>query len=492
MIDLLGRRRTARAALVLILAAVALAARAQGALAQSASALPLEIDRAQELARRGSDEVRARQAAAEAALRAVDAARANFFPKLSGSVSGAYLANPPVGKGITANTIPIYLYNPSTGWAAIDPVTHKPAVVAFPPVDITLYPDAKDSFFKGNLTFTQPIFAWGKIKAAVDLASLEAEVAGIGGRGAELDAARSANRAYFSALLSREGSAILQELRNLAASILEDRKSAMDEGFATKEQILSSEADLAALETRLVQAREGEASAMEALGLLTGLDPQAIALVSAFRETLPPFSEAELKDSSIGASTEAEQAAARFAQARKKLDLERGSSLFLPDVSFFASLDASGQDIPFTADSWKETWSWDLSLGIAAKADFFDGGASAARKREAAADLEATGIAAGAAEKAARLQARRAVDAARGAEASLREKEARAAWASEVLRNVRAKAADQAASRPEVSASAIGEATARLDRLYARYALEEAIADLERIAGRLFAPKAAQ
>jgi outer membrane protein TolC len=224
---------------------------------------------------------------------------------------------------------------------------------------------------------------------------------------------------------------------------------------------------------------------MESLGLLTGLDSSTIELVSPFRTVLPPIVEAGLKDEAARVSTDVDIARARLAQARRKLDLERGSSLFLPDVSFFASLEALGQDVPFSSPTWwSDTWSWDLSLGISANVDLFDGGASAARKREAAADLEAARVGEVASEKAANLQARRALDAARVAEASLGEKRARAEWAAESLRNARAKAADQAASRAELDAAAIGEATARLDLLYARYTLEESIADLERLAGR--------
>ncbi|MGA2547315.1 MAG: TolC family protein [Rectinemataceae bacterium] len=467
-----GTRRswTARAGLALILAAAALTAKAEGK-----SGVPLDIYRAQELAAKASDEVRAREAAVEAALRAVDAARANFFPKLSGGVSGAFLPQPPSGVKVPAGslgTLPLYY---PTG------IVYLP----MPATELNVGGYTKDSYFKGNLTFTQPIVAWGKIKAAVDLASLEARVASIGSAGASLDAARAANRAYYSALLSKESGAILEELQALAASILEDKKSAFSEGFTTKEEVLSSTADLAALETRLVQAREGEASALESLGLLTGLDSSTIELVSPFRAALPPLFETGLKDEAARVSTDVDIARVRLSEARRKLDLERGSSLFHPDLSFFASLEALGQDVPFSSSSWwTNTWSWDLSLGIAANVDLFDGGASAARKREAAANLEAARIGEVATEKGARLQTRRVIDAARGAEASLREKEARAAWAAEALRNARAKAADQAASRAELNASAIGEATARLDLLYARFALEESIADLERLAGR--------
>lgn len=465
-----GKSWTARAGFALMLAAAALTAKGEGK-----SEIPLDIARAQELAAKGSDEVKAREAAAEAALRAVDAARANFFPKLSGSVSGAYLPQPPAGVKVPAGslgTLPLYY---PTG------IVYLP----MPATELNVGGYTKDSFFKGNLTFTQPIVAWGKIKAAVDLASLEARVASIGSEGASLDAVRAANRAYYTALLAKESGVILEELHGLAASILEDRKSALTEGFTTKEDVLSSTADLAALETRRVEARESGASAMESLGLLTGLDSSTIELVSPFRTVLPPIVEAGLKDEAARVSTDVDIARARLAQARRKLDLERGSSLFLPDVSFFASLEALGQDVPFSSPTWwSDTWSWDLSLGISANVDLFDGGASAARKREAAADLEAARVGEVASEKAANLQARRALDAARVAEASLGEKRARAEWAAESLRNARAKAADQAASRAELDAAAIGEATARLDLLYARYTLEESIADLERLAGR--------
>jgi outer membrane protein TolC len=467
-----------RLALALIFAAAAIGARAQDIAGGIAGGL--DIGRAEELASKASDEVMAKEAEAEAALRSVDTARADFFPKLSGSVSGAYLVNPPVGVTVKKGQLN-QTTNPFTG-----------ATIYTPDKDLAIVPDAKNSYFKGNLTFTQPLYAWGKIHAAVDLASLEARTAAIGSRGASLDAVRSANRAYYSALLSRESAAILKELRAMAASILEDRQSALDEGFATREQLLSSEADLAALDARLVQAGESEASALEALGLLTGLDGSAIVLVSPFRDALPPLSEAALKDEALASAPDIDLARAKLSQASKKLDLERGSSLFLPDLSLFASFDVSGQDIPFSSGAWwQNNWAWDLSLGLAAKADFFDGGASAARKREAASSLEAARIGAGAAQKAVRLQVRRAIDAARGAQAELLEKQARAAWAAEALRNERAKAADQAASRAELNGQGIVEATARLDLLYARYALEESIADLERAAGKAFGAEGA-
>lgn len=484
-----GKSWTRKGAFVLMIAVAVLAARAEGA-GDGRGKLSLEIGRAEDLARKASDEVLAKEASAAAALRAVDAARASFFPKLSGSVSAAYLPQPPAGVTVTAGslgTLPLWVpatTNPGSYYDGSNGFVYHP--VELPSKDWTVG-GYTNTYFKGNLTFTQPLFVWGKIKAALDLASLEAKVADIGSRGAALDAVRSANRSYYSAVLSREGAAILTELRGLAASILEDRKSALREGFATQEDVLSSTADLAALDTKLVQAREGEASALEALGLLTGLDPNAIVPVSPFRDVLPQFSEPSLKDEALASSTDVGIARARLSEARRKLDLERGSAMLLPNLSLFANLDVAGQDVPFSSSSWwKSNWSWDLSVGVAANVDFFDGGAAAARSGEASANLETARIGEGGAEKAASLEARRAIEAARGSEATVREKEARAAWAAEALRNERAKAAGETSSRAQVNAQAIAEASARLELLSARYQLEESIADLERIAGKEF------
>jgi outer membrane protein len=454
------------AASLALLAVIALQARSEGA------AAGLDIAKAEELASEKADEVAARNAAAAAALGAVDAARADLLPKLSGSVTGAYLANPPAGVTVKAGSMgTLPLYNPSTGTVN----------VPMPAEDLVVVKDAKDSYFKGNLTFSQPLFAWGKIRAAIDLASMEAEVASVDARGAALDAARGANKAYFSALLAKRSAAILEELRDLAAQIVTDRGSALDEGLSTKEQLLSAKADLADLDARLVEARESGRSSLEALAFLTGLDAASIELSSDFRDALPPIAEDSLKDRAAASSTSFGEARARLSEARAKLDLERGSALFKPDLSLFASLDASGQDIPLSSGSWTGTWAWDLSIGLAAKADFLDGGASAARKREAAAKVEAADAALRAALGGARLEARRAVDAGRRAEASLAAARARGEWAAEALRNARAAAADQMISRSELDGAEIREASARLAVLGERYALEEAAADLERL-----------
>jgi outer membrane protein TolC len=453
------RRRTPKRSIISLALTAVLGL---GAFAEGSSDGALDIARAQELASSKADEVAARKAVAAAALGSLDAARSQLLPRISGSLSSAYLVNPPAGvtvkKGSLATT-PIML--PGEDWAVT--------------------PDAKSTYFKGNVTFAQPLYAWGKIRAAIDLASLESELASVDARGAGLDAARQANRAYFSALLSRRSAAVLNELRGLAARIVEDRSRVLDEGLSTKESLLSAKADLADLDAKLVEAEEGERSSLEYLAFLTGLDASSITLSSDFRDVLPPIAEEGLKSGAASSSTAFGEARVRLSEARRKLDLEGGSGAFKPDLSVFASLDASGQDIPFSRSSWMDTWSWNLSLGLAAKVDFFDGGAAAARKRAAAAQIEAAEAGLAATLGGLRLEARKAVDAARRSEAALSSARARGDWAAEALKSARALAADEMISRSELSGAEIREASARLTVLGARYALEESLADLDRL-----------
>jgi outer membrane protein len=427
--------------------------------AAQAMDVPLDIATAQELAHSKSDEVAARNAAAQAALKAADAAKAKLLPQISGSATGAYLVNPPGGLTLAA------------GKLATSPIL-------LPQTDTVVLPATSNYYFKGNLTFSQPIFAWGKIRASIDLALLEARVAEADARGAARDSVREANRVYYSALLSERSAAILAELCGLAQQIVDDRHSSLDEGLSTKEQLLSSEADLAELNSRLVEARESAKSAREALAFYTGLDADRIELRSDFRDALPPIAEDSLKEAAALSSTAFAEAGARLREAERKLDLEKGSSLFLPDLSFFAGFDTLS---PNSGGSMSGSWSWDLSLGLAAKVDLFDGGAAMARKKEAAAEIDSAKAALQAAGKGARLEARRAVDAARRAEASLAAARSRGDWAAEALRAARASAADLMISRSELNGAMIREASARLTALGARYALEQAIADLDRL-----------
>ncbi|HTX71413.1 MAG TPA: TolC family protein, partial [Rectinemataceae bacterium] len=248
--------------------------------------LQLSIAQAMELARTNADEVRARAAGLEAALQGERVARAALYPSLSASASGAYLANPPEGISVAKGSL---------GSLTVPDGTGGYKTIEMPSQDFVVVKNAEDTYFKGNLTFTQPIVAWGKIRASMDIATMEAELALTGREGAARDAAREANRAYYSAKLALESQAILEGLQTLAASIVADRSASLELGLGTKERLLSAQADRAAIDAQLVGARESATTALQSLSALTGIAAgKSIDLVSDFRDGLPALDEESL------------------------------------------------------------------------------------------------------------------------------------------------------------------------------------------------------
>jgi outer membrane protein TolC len=472
-------------------------AQAAGQSVPKASAKDLDLAEAIDLARKNSAPVRATAAAADAALKAVGGARAAWLPKVSASASGAWLGNPPAGVSVAAGSlgssqmwVPIpasiapQYYSPTTGYYT-GPLL--PYTASLPANPVTIINDAKDSYFKGSLTFTQPLLAWGKIAAGVALASLEADLAQVKRTGTELDMVRQVKRSYHAALLARDSSAVLAELCELAASIAEDRARSLEAGATTRSEVLSSKSDLASLEEKLVEAREAEKTALESLAFFMGIggDGENLRLSSSFPDRLPPIDEAAIKTAAPTVSTDWGTARVRLSQAGRKLDLERGSSILLPNAALFANLGAEGQVIPFSESAWYEnTWTWSLSVGVSVQLDLFDGGASFARIGEARAGLIAAKAGLVGAEEGSRLEARNAVAKARRAEADLAAKEARGEWATEKLRAARASFDNELLSRSEFNGAAILEGSVRLELLSARWTLAEAVADLERLAGK--------
>jgi len=433
----------------------------------------LSISEALELASTGADAVRAKTALVAAAKASVDSSRSNFLPKISTTVSGAWLANPPEGMSLKAGEMGV-----------------MPAALGgtkIPATDITFIDDTKSTYFKGNVTLSQPLFTWGKIGSAAAIASLEERIAAAGQVGAILDAKRQVETAYFTVAFCRQTKPLLVSLREMAASNVSDKNLALVAGLATKEQLLSAKSDLADIDARIVEIDQTEKTSLYALGILTGLDTASLDLVSPFRTALPTIDEQTIEDRSAQVGESSVTARRRLEEANKKLDIAKGSTMLLPDLQLFSSFDFTGQTVPFSKKDWMDkTWTWDLTVGVAAKTDLFDGGASYANIRGAKAGRDAATSALSAQESAARMAARNAIDAARRAEAAIAQKTAHGEWYAEALKAATASFDNQLASRADLNLASMRELLGRVDLLQAQYNLEQAIADLELVNGGSF------
>jgi HAE1 family hydrophobic/amphiphilic exporter-1 len=452
--------------------------------ASHAAADALTLERATQLALEETEAIRIRELALQKARDAVGEATAAALPHVDLQASASYLVNPPQGYTVKAGELgtfepkipPNALY---PGSAAIPLGT-----LSIPQSDFTIGSQQHDYFAVGA-SLSQPLFTWGKIRAAIDLAGLQVDAAGSDLTAQRRDIQRQVHRAYFAALLAGASASILQGLRDTASQIVADRQKAVEDGTSTKESVLEAQADLAKIDAKLVEAGQSRLTALETLGMLAGLDPAGIELTTGWSVSLPPMDEQAIRERALRSSTDVAGARTRLRQAGRKLDLEKGGTLLLPDVSLGISLSVTGQeDLPWSPWSWDSSlWSWDLVISLGLKMSVFDGLTSLSRVAQAEKDVAAAGAAVAQEQKLARLAARQAIDAAERADAGVREKEAASALAEERLKNARSSFDAGLASREDMRGAEILAGTAQLDLLLARFAREEAIADIERLAG---------
>jgi len=436
----------------------------------------LTLDRAFQLAQSASEAIRIKDLALKKARLAQREAEARLWPHVDLQASGAYMISPPTGYTVKAGSLGS-IDIPALG-------VHTP----MPATDFTIGAQPYD-YFSVAATLSQPLFTWGKIRAAIDAAALQVQSAGTDLAAQRRDIEREVHRAYFSALLAQQSEDILRDLSQTAAQIVADRQAALDEGTGTREAVLEAQSRRAQIDARLVEAGQSRSTALESLGMLTGLDPAAIALATGFRDAMPALDEAALRARAQEASTDVAAARIRQGQAQKKLDLEHGGELLRPDLALGLSLAATGAQnylvlngTPPSSNA-SASWTWDLIISLNMKMSVFDGMESASRVGQAEQDVASAGQALLLSQKLARLAVRSSVEAARKADADLADKLAVEDYAAERKRNAQAAFDGGMASRADLRSAQVLLGSARLDRLLAQFTREEALADIARLTG---------
>ena len=443
----------------------------------------LTLEDAYTLARGSSEAVLVKELAVQKSRLALEEAGSKALPHVDLQASASYLVHPPQGYTVGAGTLGTI--TPTIPAGALGPNPPIPlGSFGIPPQDFNVGAQ-QHNYFTAAASLSQPIFTWGKIRNAIDLAALAVDAAGTDLLSQQRDIDRGVHRAYFSALLARDSETVLRKIRDTAAEIATDRMKSFDQGTINRETVLEARASLASIEAKLTEAEQSKATALVSLGLLTGTEPKAENLATGFRTQFPLLEERSLREKARTSSPALSASRTRISQAGKKLAMEKGGALLHPDISLGLTLDVLGQeDLPFSAWSWNNsTWDWDLVVSIGMKMSVFDGMASLQRVRQAEKDLEMAGLGLSLDEKRVGLDVRTAVDAAVKADSDLQEKQAKAEYAEERLRNARASLENGMASRDEEHGADILAGSAELDLLFARYTREEALADIARLTG---------
>ncbi|HEY9594684.1 MAG TPA: TolC family protein, partial [Spirochaetia bacterium] len=139
--------------------------------ALNAPTAALSLDQALDRADRGAEAIRLRELAVQKSRAAVTEAASRAWPHIDLQASASYLVNPFAGYTISKGEFGTLTIPP------IAPYTSTFTVTPLPTSDVTIG-NQLHNYFSAAATLTQPLFTWGKIANAVDLASLQADSAG--------------------------------------------------------------------------------------------------------------------------------------------------------------------------------------------------------------------------------------------------------------------------------------------------------------------------
>lgn len=450
---------------------LALAAPARIA-AADAAVRPLTLAEALGFAAEASEAVRIRSLQAGKADALLAEARAARLPRLVLEAAASYLGNPPTG---------ITVHRGELGTFALPGA--PPVVVELPAEDLVFVEDSEPTYYKVGATLTQPLYTSGKIAAGVRLAETGRDAAAVDLDRQRRDVRRETGRAWRGAVLAARSLPLLASMRAAYSDVLADRAAAFAEGTATRQAVLDAEASSAALEARIVAAREALATAREALSALTGLPPDGFEPAGAFPQACPDLDQPLLLALAVDGSPDVAAARARREQADAARDLERARSSPRPDLALSIAASVAGQRTPFVGGDWTDTWDWSVVVSVASKATVFDGGSSRDRLDAASADRDAAALAVEQARKLARIALQTAVEKARAAGAAAAERRARLALAVETAKNARVSFEEGVVTREQARLAEVGRLSAAIELEAALAALGDAIGEIEYCTG---------
>ena len=431
---------------------------------------PLTVDEAVRRAIAESGDVRRAQIELDQARADIDLARSERLPEISGRVSGSYLFSPPEGEGIRRGELGTV---PSPG--------ELPTPV--PETDIEIIPAAESTFYSISAQLEQVLFTWGKVSEGIEAAGHEERATAAEVTGERRDIASRTHEAYFSAVLARDTLEALREAEETIQRIVEDREEAFDAGTRTREEVLEMRSQAAAVRRQRVSAEQGLDSALRALGILIGADAGEHQLISSYRETDDPRSEEALLDAALEFSPDLDALRNRSRAAESALFIEeRSNRLRYPDIALLFDVEWSGQGSPFR-DNWADRWDTDITLTIASQFSIFDGGAQAARIRQAEGDLGRARLGLDDARDGIEVAVRRGYESARSAEAEYEQARAEYEYVAEQRRNAEVSFENDLITREEMLMARLQETFSGIERDAAAFNLERAISELEALTG---------
>jgi HAE1 family hydrophobic/amphiphilic exporter-1 len=133
---------------------------------------------------------------------------------------------------------------------------------------------APRGYYTANLGVAQPLFYFGKITTAVNIARLGEKEANQGYRTSELNVLHGVAKAYLAVLAAKAETEVIQSRISAAQQFLSDVTAKLEVQSATVLDRLRAESELLAVMPEALQAEAGLKRAAEVLCGMLGLDPR--------------------------------------------------------------------------------------------------------------------------------------------------------------------------------------------------------------------------
>jgi len=127
-----------------------------------------------------------------------------------------------------------------------------------------------------NATISQPLFYWGKLGTAVEIARMGEKEASFAYTTAELDTLHGVAKAYISVLAAQAELEVVQTRLKTAEQFLSDVKAKLEAQSATELDRLRAESEFLGVVPENLQAEANFRRAMELLNGQLGLDPRTV------------------------------------------------------------------------------------------------------------------------------------------------------------------------------------------------------------------------
>ncbi|HYD53311.1 MAG TPA: TolC family protein [Gemmatimonadaceae bacterium] len=387
----LVRRAAVGAAVLALLAASALPAQTPTARA-TGDTVTLTLDQAIGRANSQSEEVRLARSQVALADAQVTAARAGALPQLDGAINYTRTFDSPFNTG--GFTLPDSLrFEPDTTVSLAERVRYleqRTPLAGLAGIGslFSNLPFGQQNSYTAALTGTQPLYAGGRIGAALRIASEYRESARLGLTEQVADIEMQVRNAYYRALLAQELERIAAAAVEQAEAFLAQERLRRSAGTASDLDVLRAEVSLENLRPQLIGARN--AASLATLDLKRLLDlplQQPVRLTTPL--TMP--SAAELATPSVDASLLlAQRAAVRAAERQvaireQQVRIARGG--YLPSVDLrvnYGKQAFPSQLFSFGGVDWRTDWT--ATVGV--RVPLFSGFRTQAEVQQARIGLE--------------------------------------------------------------------------------------------------------